>query len=477
MHSVTVLTSKKNFAWMSMQEIIPYICNEWLSLNKKKYQVSIVDVSELEFKKVISKALSADIIVCSCFTVEIVNIVKFLRQNLCLDFKLYFYTHGLATVGMWPLGTWDLISVLKKSDVFVTSNSRDVEDLNLVFDNPCTMIHPFNIKYEQLPRKLFVNNLMYIGRVSEQKNIHTLIIFIGLLKFKGIDIKLDIVGGVDELGSPNMGLASAGYEKKLNDLVKIYNLSNQVIFHGHKSREDLEEYIKNSNSVCISLSLHSDENFGVVPYRFIKNSEQVILSDWGGYGEHKLNYPESVISVKVYKSSIGPFVSIDSLISLYLKLKNISKVSLNNDNEFNLESEIDLLNVEKEESLQTKPLFLELVEKRQRYYSSKNTEIKNFGSQVFESYSDENAAKFFSCYGARDNFEVKNYDDVYVLPFVTFNNSFEAFVDCPHRGIFLFNVKKCPLVKVMNYTFNEIEIGEQLAAELLKNGCAIVFKS
>ena len=52
-----ILTSKKNFSWQSMQEIIPFIENIWLASAGENHIVELIDVDEVTIIKNTKKLL------------------------------------------------------------------------------------------------------------------------------------------------------------------------------------------------------------------------------------------------------------------------------------------------------------------------------------------------------------------------------------------------------------------------------------
>lgn len=75
--------------------------------------------------------------------------------------------------------------------------------------------------------------ILYVGRITETKNVHWLIEIIHLLKKKTENIVLLLVGDYRTYPS---------YYSKLKDLVKSRNLEDNVIFTGIASWEDLPSY-------------------------------------------------------------------------------------------------------------------------------------------------------------------------------------------------------------------------------------------
>src|SRR3954462_3763771 len=74
-----VLTSRENFVWLSMQEIVPLIESCWLgSARKGRHQVIVLDVDRLSIPELLPELMSADNVVFTCFTVRLARIGELL---------------------------------------------------------------------------------------------------------------------------------------------------------------------------------------------------------------------------------------------------------------------------------------------------------------------------------------------------------------------------------------------------------------
>lgn len=460
---------------MSMQEIIPYIVLSWQEIP----DVEVINVDEIKIDTILKKALKAKNIICTCFSVELVSIIKFLRSDMSLDFRLFFYVHGLASVALWPLRKWNLFDIFKQSDVFVVSCKRDIEALKLAVKSFTYALHPFYIKYKTKISKINPYHLVYIGRVSEQKNLHNLLIAFKKLTLVNPSYRLDIIGGYDELGSPNMGIASASYTKYLSNLVMDLNLGESVNFLGHQSRDFLNYYLEDSCPLYVNMSLHSDENFGATPYQILSGGGGAVLSNWGGFFDHAQLFPNQCLLANVYIDDYGPRVDIDHFVSQVLKFQKnpIEKNNSNYDFSETFKSLLDWTNLSSELIIATQ-FSDDLLAKRERYYNSTENKIKNFGSQIFSSYEDKNAHKLFQSYAGQEEYkplETKEGDFLYCHPSVKIISSKNAEVDDPHLGQFLINEKSDDMILIKDLKGNNIEICKSLFDELKKLGLIISF--
>jgi len=441
-----VLTSSKNFRWLSMQEIIPFITKSWEGYRAGNHSVEVIDIDEVNVFKRMKDIMNVDNIVCSCFTVEISRIISTFRKVLGLEFKTFFYVHGQATVGMWPFLKWTGTDFLTENDYFIVSCHRDIDSLKLAFDHPKVLVHPFllNPTYN-LDSKKEDNRFLYIGRVSEQKNLHSIILAMKYVEaeLRRKQSKFIVVGGGDDLGTPMAGVLGTDYIKYLKNLCNNLKIDDLVEFKGHVDRSNFTDLLKSFNGTFISTSLHSDENFGVAPYQFLKAGGRAILSDWGGYGFFRELF-DNIDYVPVNKSSHGHFCLVEDIAE---SLKN----SLDKDYKI-IDKQVELkpymdqiieraLEVYDQESQSVRPTSYakNILKDREYYYLENVTEDRNHGSQIFENFKDLNLHKLTFAYGAKGEVEFKSNRNYFISPVVTFMDD-QIIINDPHRGHF--NVKR-----------------------------------
>ena len=398
-----VLTSRENFVWHSMQEIIPMIESRWLdSAREGTHIVGLINVDETSLPEIARAALGADQIVLTCFTSKLIRAAQILRRDLALEARYFIYLHNQATIGCWPYHAWGLGEVLGTQDIFISSCARDVETFRHSFENARVVEIPFTLPETSLPsaparrtRRPFV----YVGRISAQKNIHGLIQSFALLAG---DTELLIFGKEDDLGSPNMGIRDKGYLKTLQELASDLSVAQRVRFLGHLSRERLQEELYSHEHIFVSSSLHSDENFGMAAFRSLTLGQIAVLSDWGGHAALKQAFPGQVFSVEVSTSRRGPWVPIHAFAQgMEESQKSPSRAALI-PQKFSPESISEtLLSLALSpvqfapEPLRPTSLAKCLIEKQRRYTLAQQP------TRIFDSYEDMNVEPFFQGYGMR----------------------------------------------------------------------------
>lgn len=400
-----VLTSKENYVWSSMQEIIPHLERCWLKSANENHNVELVDVDNLDLKKITKLAWNANNIVLTCFNIKTVKIAVFLRQELGLNFRIIFHLHNQATIGLWPLQEFGLLKLLKGSDLFISSCQRDWETLLLTCPKAQGAFIPFTLSDAEIKLmtqwhdKKIKKEFYFVGRISRQKNIHFILKALALLKNEFSAAHFHIFGEEDNLGSPNMGMSDLTYMSELQKQIIDLDLSSMVTFHGHKERTSLYGNILKERFIFISMSAHSDENFGMAAYRALLRGEPTLLSDWGGHSDFMSEFKDQVSLVPIIhkKNELG----IDEAV-----LVNSIKEALRKDN-FQLHSKNYYLEENlagRYNELATSKLspveHLELSDLSRRVFLKREV-YKELPTKVFDSYEDPLVQPFFISYGLK----------------------------------------------------------------------------
>ncbi len=456
MKKTVVLTSGQNFVWHSMQEIIPEIERSWSSTQvADSHQVDIINVDDLRLSHILPRVIDATHIVLACFTLRLCQIGKLLREKFKIDARFIIYVHNQASIGFWPFLEWGLGEVLRSSDLFICSSSRDALSLNQVFFDPRSEVVPFTLpelgrsllSAQTHPNKPESNSEMdqicfaYIGRISSQKNIHTLIEACHILtrEHQALPFRLEIYGKEDGLGSPNMGVRDFAYEDFLKNLIKSVTIEARIQWMGHWERIDLNERMTRNKPIFVSASLHADENFGMAAFRALCGGQLAVLSDWGGHYDFKSAFKEQVFLVKAYGDSHGPFIS---PADLALQMSDAAKFS-----HANLQTTppnpycpmqiknrlLDFLHEARhpDRQLQFTSLARDIHSFRKKYQSEGSGPC-----QIFSSYSDPLAQPLFKAYGMTQHSNDQKHFKGKILKtpaWVRYSNNAFHITD-PHRG-------------------------------------------
>ncbi len=422
MAKVLFLQTKQNHVWTSMQEILPHIQRVWeKKCQRDGHEITVVDVDQQRPHEYSKEILTCTHIVVCAFNLKIVAALQVIRGKLGVNSPLYFYLHNQATIGLWPLQHFKLFSFLRESDVFMGTCEGDSKCMNLLglacentlFASEDNLSHLPALKEEK------IKDIVFIGRVSRQKNLHLLILAFQKICETDSSLKLHIYGKEDGLGSPNMELKKSGYLNELKELA-----GHQVFFHGFVEREKIKDKWKNKPFLFCSPSLHSDENFGMAALMALELGARAVLSSWGGHKNFLSFFPKRVFPVSVHIGKYGPFLNINELreaLELGLSGKELGKVS----SPFFDEQILNSLSIDHRPSSRS----LNLPQLTKKLLAKKSGEQK-----VFEDYCDQDAHQFFKAYGARPSLlEVRS-----LFPWVKKEGNLLKIKD-PHRGEFSIN--------------------------------------
>ncbi len=434
-----VLTSKKNYVWQSMQEIIPFLVDTWKATAGDSHAVDIVDVDETFFGGYHRKAVEADNLVLTCFTPRIIKTAAFLRNELSLPLRFFIHLHNQATIACWPMRHWGGPQIFRKDDVFISSCSRDAECLKKVYPEAQTSVVPFS--YKNLPGRILSPPpnkeeipFVFIGRVSEQKNLHNLLLALRILRRNHSDLKwrLQVIGAEDGLGSPNMGLKKNAYKNFLINLSKNLELSDSVEFLGYKPRHEIERRLESERCIFISPSLHSDENFGMAAFLSLIKGHLTVLSDWGGHADFSSHFPKQVELCKVFSSPSGPVIY----------PMDLAKKLLNACRKYSEKLETTVPSAYQFERIRGSYLKLAISSRREAGVLAASPAADKILSKIppspgpgetkiFDSYSDELAHIFFGAYGMR-NISAPKKSNV-LVPWARQEKGYIEIQD-PHKG-------------------------------------------
>lgn len=407
--NTVVFTSKQNFVWQSMQEIIPFIVDSWIDSAKEDHQVSVIDIDTQTLSSFFQILMAADNIVLSCFTPRIFKIAAYARKELGLNSRFIIHLHNQATIACWPMRYWGSKNLFCSNDIFVSSCVRDAECLKITFPEAKTVVIPFSYKTSASSRKLALENhipFIFVGRISEQKNLHTLFSSLSILRKRmpSVSWSLDLIGKEDFLGSPNMGKKSIEYKKFLENLAIDLKIDQYIRFHGFQNREIIENMLGQKRWIFTVPSLHSDENFGMAAFQFLRNGHIACLSDWGGHADFKNQFPEQAFLVPVHRIDDGPFIDpLEYAQCLEKGIQNYQNFKQAKPSYYEYESIVQKnYEIAKSKEDLSNMDTLKISEIADTVYSRVPADLKDSTvPAIFSSYQDPLAHRFFAAYGMK----------------------------------------------------------------------------
>jgi glycosyltransferase involved in cell wall biosynthesis len=445
--SILVLTTQERIWWWSMQEIIPALEHVWTAIGQSKREnVRILCVPlepEVE-QRIQACASQPKRIVLTTVTPETERVALLLRLSMKVAAPMIIYLSGDATEGFHSFSI--LTNVLTERDVFVVCSEADAAATRCCFPSAQVTVIPFPLvdqfKVNRAERVIRLNaaRLAYVGRVSEQKNLHTLLFALWILRtyFGDLpEITLDVYGSADNLGSPNIGIEFPEYDKYLYNLAEVLGVDDMVTWHGFKPRDWLFDNVHRQPHIFVSPTLHSDENFGSSVLASLVNGNQVVTTAWGGHFGFEDWFSQQLLLVPVYRSTMGPVI--DPVMFANAILRSISRMlTIDVDGtalqraraEFSVSKiatrTVELLNMPfgKPVPLKKSPI-LQLIDQRRALFGGKR--------KIYGSYEDPVAHIFFEAYGMKEmlNFQEQS---SYILPPWTSHSHQVLRINDPHRG-------------------------------------------
>jgi glycosyltransferase involved in cell wall biosynthesis len=125
--------------------------------------------------------------------------------------------------------------------------------------------------------------VLYTGRITAEKNVHTLLVLLNMLAEQHPNVRLLVVGAPDDrfvfrmLGGTGIDMGAV-----FRSVLDLDLLTTRVAFTGQTiSRDDLAT-LYGAADIFASLTLHHDENFGFSQVEAMSSGLPVVCTDWGG---------------------------------------------------------------------------------------------------------------------------------------------------------------------------------------------------
>jgi glycosyltransferase involved in cell wall biosynthesis len=486
--SILVLTTQEKGFWLSMQEVIPAIERVWTRIGQshrdKVRMLSLPLAPEIE-QRLLTSTSQLKHIVITVGTPATARIAVLLRRQMKLAAPMIIYVYGDAVEGFHAFG--DLANVLTESDTLVVSCEAEAVAVRHSFPSahvrviPLPLVDQFQVNGGERDTSYETPRLAYVGRVSEQKNLHTLLFALWILRTsygRAPSITLDIYGCEDNLGSPNMGLQFSNYGTYLRGLSEELDLHHIVKWHGLKPRDWLFDNVHTQPHIFVSPTLHSDENFGSSLLASLVNGHQAVTTAWGGHFGFQEWFPEQLILAPVHRSTMGPVVNPVLLANAILRAADRMSTVIVNDTALDLartefsESAVATRTLELLSRAGSEPVSLKkspvarLIDERRALFGDTR--------KIFVDYKDPVVQLFFEAYGMKEPLTFHEQSS-YVLPPWTSYSNHVLRIDDPHRGQQDFNVDariSKPVDVTMCPSMNTCRLPESLVKELVAQGYA-----
>lgn len=161
--------------------------------------------------------------------------------------------------------------------------------------------------------------ICYAGRLSFQKNIFLLIKIFVEIAANDKKAHLMLCGNFDDLGFAEIGLrlGSNAYQAKIMSYVDSVpaEIKKRIHFSGNLDKSELSSVLSASD-LLISLSTYILEDFGLSPVQALLSGTPVVLTDWGGYRDLKINLDGGVDLIKLTSRKDEIFIDRKNIIKI-----------------------------------------------------------------------------------------------------------------------------------------------------------------
>ena len=257
--------------WNSQSLAMKGIQEFWESFLWKS-QISVTNIETLPdglpaYQKVLTEA---DLIICGWNGPIFLDR---LREKLGAKAPALIYLAGEGCRGFaYSIGR---ANSLQTNDAFICVSRAEQKALKLCYPRAKSIISPYPNLWDKNSSGRVLERaapetvrLLYVGRFSEQKNLHALFWAIKVLRdtHPKLQFVLDLYGAEDNLGSPNMLKQGHSYRAYLENLASDLAISDKIKWHGFADNALLRNFVQSRTHILVSPSLYSEECFGLAPF-------------------------------------------------------------------------------------------------------------------------------------------------------------------------------------------------------------------
>ncbi|MFD6874600.1 MULTISPECIES: glycosyltransferase [unclassified Streptomyces] len=443
---IVVLTTREKEWWLSLQEIIPAIERVWDRIGRAERQTVstfCVPLPPAMEERLRARAARVERVVLTTVTPGTVKAALSLRAEAEEPAPMTLYVHGDGPEGFEAFGA--LADLLTERDTFVVTCEAEAATVRACLPKarieqiPFPLVDLFKVNSRKRRPEGEVTRLAYVGRVSEQKNLHTLLFALWLMRDSAAGappVTLDVYGGEDNLGSPNMGLKNSDYGTFLRELAETLGLADVVTWHGPQPRDWVFYDVHQEPHVLVSPTVHSDENFGSSVLASLVNGHQVVTTSWGGHRGFQEWFPEQLTLVPVHRSALGPVVHPGALAEALTAAVRRSTTVVDEaaldrgraafSERAVAERTLAMLGRPDHASvpLEKSPVQADIDKRRVRFGGAR---------KIYADYADPIARIFFEAYGMGESLRFDAGADYALAPWVSCSDGLVSVAD-PHRG-------------------------------------------
>jgi glycosyltransferase involved in cell wall biosynthesis len=203
-------------------------------------------------------------------------------------------------LGSMPRGAPNMIEnhqLLRTSDILVVNCTADLKLAHKFFENAQVRLLPFAFDesffypLDEISKNAIRSNLgfssedkilLYSGRITVEKNVHTILRIFSIIQELIPNSRLIVAGRNDNVSFPEFGVYPLNIGSTLPKIVaKLGIEKDNIRLIGKMDRADLSN-LYNIAEVLVNMTLHHDENFGLAQVEAMACGTPVIGSNWGG---------------------------------------------------------------------------------------------------------------------------------------------------------------------------------------------------
>lgn len=311
MKNVAIL-SDINSPWISCKSIKSNLIKSY----KKIDVISYNSKEDAEYSRALCKIKENNISTLIFVDHEPIPYKLILGLSLIFDIRNFSFVFHIYGDFIFHIGQWQpTLNLLKECRVKLVCASQAQKNLmiGLIKNTKITYVAPFAIDqkeffYSEKLRSRGIEdfsmdknykNIVYTGRISNQKNVIKLIDLIKTVATKfDMPLRLYIAGTFDDLGIPylNKKFIPLLYQEQFR-----LRLDERIIYLGNLDKEKLNLLYNASDYYC-SLSVHNDEDYGMAPAEALMTGLPCLLTEWGGFKSFQINTKH--IETKIQLDSI-----------------------------------------------------------------------------------------------------------------------------------------------------------------------------
>jgi glycosyltransferase involved in cell wall biosynthesis len=203
----------------------------------------------------------------------------------------------LGTMSRGAMNLVDAAQYLRSTDVLVGNCKADLEIAKKFFRNAQTRLVPFAFDesaYYPLDEQQRISIkaemgfdkdarvLLYVGRLTLEKNVHTLLKIFSALQHLISNLYLIVVGEFLDVPFTELGVYSLNIASTLIRLIdKLKIPADRIQLLGGKNPAQLRD-LYNVADVLVNMTIHHDENFGYSQVESMACGTPVVGTSWGG---------------------------------------------------------------------------------------------------------------------------------------------------------------------------------------------------